>query len=90
MASSPSLAVTLLMLVGARVFVALDWCGRIPLWIPAAIVAGGAAFAAFGAAIGSRRARGPRLVAARVHGLAADRIPLAGPVGDRRRRGSTT
>jgi ABC-2 type transport system permease protein len=46
-----ALAVTLLMLAGLGLFVSLDW-GRFPIWIPA-IAAGGAAFAAFGAAIGA-------------------------------------
>jgi len=46
-----ALAVTLLMLAGLGLFVDLDW-GRFPIWVPA-IVAGGAAFAAFGAAIGA-------------------------------------
>lgn len=45
-----ALAVTVLMLAGLSLFVSLEW-GRFLLWIPA-IVAGGAAFAAFGAAIG--------------------------------------
>jgi ABC-2 type transport system permease protein len=45
-----SLVVTLLMLAGLGLFVDLDW-GRFLLWLPA-IVAGGAGFAAFGAAIG--------------------------------------
>ena len=45
-----SLAVTLLMLAGLSIFVTLDW-GRFGAWMPA-IVAGGAGFAAFGAAIG--------------------------------------
>ncbi|MCB0877131.1 MAG: ABC transporter permease [Solirubrobacterales bacterium] len=45
-----SLVVTLLMLAGLGLFVDLDW-GRFGLWIPA-ILAGGAGFAAFGAAIG--------------------------------------
>ncbi len=45
-----SLVVTLLMLAGLSFFVDLDW-GRFLLWIPA-IIAGGAGFAAFGAAIG--------------------------------------
>jgi ABC-2 type transport system permease protein len=45
-----SLAVTLLMLAGLGFFVDLDW-GRFLIWLPA-IVAGGAGFAAFGAAIG--------------------------------------
>jgi ABC-type transport system involved in cytochrome c biogenesis permease component len=46
-----SIVVTLLMLAGLSLFVHIDW-GRFPL-ILAAIVAGGAAFAAFGAAIGA-------------------------------------
>ncbi len=46
-----SVGVTLLMLAGLSAFVEIDW-GRFGL-IVAAIVAGGAAFAAFGAAIGS-------------------------------------
>jgi ABC-2 type transport system permease protein len=46
-----SLVVTLLMLAGLSLFVHIDW-GRFPL-ILAAVVAGGAAFAAFGAAIGA-------------------------------------
>jgi ABC-2 type transport system permease protein len=45
-----ALVVTLLMLAGLGLFVDLDW-GRFLLWIPA-IIAGGAGFAAFGAAIG--------------------------------------
>ncbi len=45
-----SVVVTMLMLAGLSFFVDLDW-GRFLLWIPA-IVAGGAGFAAFGAAIG--------------------------------------
>jgi len=45
-----AVVVTLLMLAGLGLFVDLDW-GRFALWIPA-IVAGGAGFAAFGAAIG--------------------------------------
>ena len=45
-----SLVVTVLMLAGLSLFVAVDW-GRAPLWVPA-IAVGGAAFAAFGAAIG--------------------------------------
>jgi ABC-2 type transport system permease protein len=45
-----SLVVTLLMLAGLSLFVDIDW-SRFPL-ILAAIVAGGAGFAAFGAAIG--------------------------------------
>jgi ABC-2 type transport system permease protein len=58
-----SLAVTLLMLAGLSFFVEVDW-GRI-LLIGAAIVAGGAAFAAFGAAIGSaaREVRASSLLA---------------------------
>ena len=46
-----SLVVTLLMLAGLAIFVSLEW-SRFPLWIPA-VVAGGAGFAAFGAAIGA-------------------------------------
>jgi ABC-type transport system involved in cytochrome c biogenesis permease component len=46
-----SIAVTLVMLAGLSLFVHIDW-GRFPL-ILAAIVAGGAGFAAFGAAIGA-------------------------------------
>jgi ABC-2 type transport system permease protein len=46
-----SIVVTLVMLAGLSLFVDIDW-GRFPL-ILAAIVAGGAAFAAFGAAIGA-------------------------------------
>lgn len=45
-----ALVVTILMLAGLSLFVSLDW-GRFLLWIPA-IIAGGAGFAAFGAAIG--------------------------------------
>ena len=45
-----SIAVTILMLAGLSLFVDIDW-GRFPL-ILAAIVGGGAGFAAFGAAIG--------------------------------------
>jgi len=58
-----SLVVTLLMLFGLELFVSLDW-GRFPIWIPA-IVAGGAAFAAFGAAIGvtAREVRASSLLA---------------------------
>ena len=58
-----SLVVTLLMLAGLSLFVDLDW-GRFLLWIPA-IVAGGAGFAAFGAAIGgaAREVRAASLLA---------------------------
>jgi ABC-type multidrug transport system permease subunit len=58
-----SLVVTFVMLAGLELFVSLDW-GRAPLWIPA-IVAGGAAFAAFGAAIGAaaREVRASSLIA---------------------------
>jgi ABC-type multidrug transport system permease subunit len=58
-----SLAVTLVMLAGLELFVSLDW-GRFALWIPA-IVAGGAGFAAFGAAIGgaAREVRASSLLA---------------------------
>ena len=55
--------VTLLMLAGLELFVNLEW-GRFPLWIPA-ILAGGAGFAAFGAAIGgaAREVRASSLLA---------------------------
>jgi ABC-2 type transport system permease protein len=58
-----SLAVTLLMLLGLDLFVTIDW-GRFPL-IVAAVVAGGAGFAAFGAAIGgfAREVRASSLLA---------------------------
>ena len=58
-----SLLVTILMLGGLSLFVDLDW-GRFPLWIPA-ILAGGAGFAAFGAAIGAaaREVRAASLLA---------------------------
>ncbi len=58
-----ALAVTLLMLAGLGLFVELDW-GRFGLWIPA-ILAGGAGFAAFGAAIGgaAREVRAASLLA---------------------------
>ena len=58
-----SLAVTLLMLAGLSIFVSIDW-GRFGL-IVAAIVAGGAAFAAFGAALGgaAREVRASSLLA---------------------------
>ena len=58
-----ALAVTLLMLAGLGLFVDLDW-GRFALWIPA-ILAGGAGFAAFGAAIGgaAREVRAASLLA---------------------------
>jgi ABC-type multidrug transport system permease subunit len=58
-----ALVVTLLMLAGLAVFVSLDW-GRFPLWIPA-VIAGGAGFAAFGAAIGAlaREVRAASLLA---------------------------
>lgn len=58
-----ALVVTLVMLAGLEVFVELDW-GRFALWIPA-IVAGGAGFAAFGAAIGgaAREVRASSLIA---------------------------
>ncbi len=46
-----SLGVTVLMLAGLELFVSLQW-ERFPLWL-LAIVAGGAGFAAFGAAIGA-------------------------------------
>jgi ABC-type multidrug transport system permease subunit len=58
-----SLVVTLVMLAGLELFVSLDW-GRFALWIPA-ILAGGAGFAAFGAAIGgaAREVRASSLLA---------------------------
>jgi ABC-2 type transport system permease protein len=58
-----ALVVTLVMLAGLELFVELDW-GRFALWIPA-IVAGGAGFAAFGAAIGgaAREVRASSLIA---------------------------
>ncbi len=58
-----ALAVTLLMLAGLELFVSLQW-QRFALWIPA-IVAGGAAFAAFGAALGgaTREVRAASLLA---------------------------
>ncbi|MFN8150330.1 MAG: ABC transporter permease [Solirubrobacterales bacterium] len=58
-----SLAVTILMLAAISPFVSLDW-GRFPIWIPA-IAAGGAGFAAFGAAIGAvtREVRAASLLA---------------------------
>jgi ABC-2 type transport system permease protein len=58
-----ALVVTVLMLAGLSLFVSLDW-GRFLLWIPA-IVAGGAGFAAFGAAIGgaTREVRAASLLA---------------------------
>jgi ABC-2 type transport system permease protein len=58
-----SLVVTLLMLAGLSLFVEIDW-GRFPAFA-VAIVAGGAAFAAFGAAIGAaaREVRASSLLA---------------------------
>jgi ABC-type transport system involved in cytochrome c biogenesis permease component len=58
-----ALAVTLLMLVGLELFVDLQW-GRLPIWI-LAIMAGGAAFAAAGAALGvaTREVRAASLLA---------------------------
>jgi len=58
-----SIVVTLLMLAGLSLFVHIDW-GRFPLF-GVAIVAGGAAFAAFGAAIGgaAREVRASSLLA---------------------------
>ena len=58
-----SLLVTLLMLAGLQAFVSLDW-SRFALWVPA-ILAGGAGFAAFGAAIGgaAREVRASSLLA---------------------------
>jgi ABC-type transport system involved in cytochrome c biogenesis permease component len=58
-----SILVTFLMLAGLSLFVDIDW-GRFPLF-GAAIVAGAAAFAAFGAAIGgaAREVRASSLLA---------------------------
>ena len=58
-----SIAVTLVMLAGLSLFVEIQW-GRFPL-ILAAIVAGGAGFAAFGAALGAatREVRASSLLA---------------------------
>ncbi|HET8593211.1 MAG TPA: ABC transporter permease, partial [Solirubrobacterales bacterium] len=58
-----SLVVTLLMLAGLELFVSLDW-GRLGLWL-IAIVAGGAGFAAAGAALGAaaREVRAASLLA---------------------------
>jgi ABC-type transport system involved in cytochrome c biogenesis permease component len=58
-----SLVITLLMLAGLDLFVDIDW-GRFPLLL-AAIAAGGAGFAAFGAAIGgvAREVRAASLLA---------------------------
>jgi ABC-2 type transport system permease protein len=58
-----SLVVTLVLLAGLELFVDLEW-SRAPLWVPA-IVAGGAGFAAFGAAIGAtaREVRASSLIA---------------------------
>jgi hypothetical protein len=58
-----ALVVTLVMLLGLELFVSLDW-GRFPLWV-LAVIAGGAGFAAFGAAIGAaaREVRAASLLA---------------------------
>lgn len=58
-----SLVVTLVMLAGLELFLSLQW-ERFALWIPA-ILAGGAGFAAFGAAIGgaAREVRAASLLA---------------------------
>lgn len=58
-----ALVVTLLMLAGLALFVSLEW-SRFPLWVPA-VIAGGAGFAAFGAAIGAaaREVRAASLLA---------------------------
>ena len=80
-----SLAVTIVMLAGLSLFVDIAW-SRFARRSLGAILAGGAAWAAFGAAIGAARARGPGELAAGVHGLPADRVPLAGAVGDGERR----
>ena len=78
-----SLVVTLLMLAVLELFVDLDW-GRFPLWL-AGIAAAALAFAAMGLAIGALTQGGAGRLAARVHALAADRLPRAGAV--RRRVG---
>ena len=79
-----SIAVTLLLLAALTALVSIDWA-RAPL-ILLAIVAGGAALRGL-----RRRDRrlgegGARELAARLHGLAADRLPLAGPLGHGQRR----
>ncbi|MGH2982364.1 MAG: ABC transporter permease, partial [Solirubrobacterales bacterium] len=58
-----ALAVTMLMLAGLEIFVSLQW-GRVGLWL-IAILAGGAAFAAAGAALGAatREVRAASLLA---------------------------
>lgn len=58
-----ALVVTLLMLAGLELFVTLEW-DRFGLWLPA-ILAGGAGFAAFGAALGAaaREVRAASLLA---------------------------
>jgi ABC-2 type transport system permease protein len=58
-----ALAVTMLMLAGLQIFVSLQW-GRIGLWL-VAILAGGAGFAAAGAALGAatREVRAASLLA---------------------------
>jgi hypothetical protein len=58
-----SVVVTVVMLAGLEIFLSLDW-ERFALWIPA-IAAGGAGFAAFGAAIGgaAREVRASSLLA---------------------------
>jgi ABC-type multidrug transport system permease subunit len=58
-----ALAVTLLMLAGLELFLSLRW-ERVALWIPS-ILAGGAGFAAFGAAVGgaAREVRAASLLA---------------------------
>ena len=79
-----SLVVTLLMLAGLSIFVEVDW-GRILL---IASRDRRRRRSIRGVRRGDRlgRARGPGVVAARVHGLAADRVPVAGSLGNRRRR----
>ncbi len=81
------LAVTLLMLAGVQIFVPLDW-SRFGLWLVAILASGGGAGGGRG---GARRrgARRPRRLAARLHGLAADRPALAGPLRRGRQRRST-
>ncbi len=79
-----SVAVTLVMLAVLTPFVSIAW-DRFGL-IALAIVFGGAAFAAFGAAIGSAAREVTGELAPGVHGLAARGVPVARPVGHRQRR----
>ena len=86
--SASASVVTLLMLGGLQVFVPLQW-SRIGLWL-AAILAGGAALGGGRGGARGGGARGARRLAARLHGDAADRLPLAGPLRRGRQRPSTT